>query len=193
MRVQTPFEANYQVQIPPELPGDGKNVLYFPSRGSGAEHLYEAVLKFAYEGQKPWYGVFASRSRRGDGLTVVSTLLDPDCSCVSVEGTGYVLNVQHPPASTNIQIFPVKESLVVKDPELLVLSCFTRITAYGREGRKWTTDRLCSDQLHLMGSEGKWIKCVGWDASTSREVLRRVDSSSGQPEPSDRGGWRRHG
>jgi hypothetical protein len=180
VKVQSPFPANYEVGIPPELPSDGRDVLYFPPRESGQQHLYEAALKFAYPGQKPWHGVFAARSKREEGLTMASTLPDPNSCCISVLGTGYVLNVQRPSDWTSLQLYPVRQSVAIGDSGLLVLSCFTRITAYGREGRRWTTERLCSDQLSIVGIKGRWIDCSGWDASSGQEVFFGVDISSGK-------------
>jgi hypothetical protein len=183
LKIQTPFPANYEVEIPPELPSDGKNVIYFPPRESGHQHLYEAALKFSYPSQKPWYGVFGARSKRADGLTLASTLPDPDLCCVSVLGTGYILNVQRPGDWSVIRLYPVRQSVVVGYPEFLVLSCFTRITAYDRTGRKWTTERLCSDDLKIVGVKGTFIECVGWNASSGQDVSLRVDVSSGKLEP----------
>ena len=180
MSIQTPFPANYEVEIPPELPGDGKDVLYFPPRESGHQHLYEAALKFVYSGHKPWYGVFGARSKREDGLTLASTLPDSDSCYVSVLGTGYILNVQRPADWTGLQLYPVRQSVIVSNPRLLILGSFTQITAYGREGQEWTTERLCSDQLKIVGINGGWIECSGWDAPTAREVSLRVDISSGK-------------
>ena len=182
MKIQVLFPSNYEVDIPPELPSDGKNVLYFPPRESGRQHLYEAALQFACPAQKRWYGVFGARSRE-DGLTLTSTLPDPDCCCVLVLGTGYIFNVQRPEDWTLIQLYPVRQSVVVSDPELLVLGSFTRIAAYDRVGRKWTTEHLCSDDLKIVGVKGMWIECLGWDAPRGQDVSLRVDVSSGKLEP----------
>ena len=183
MKIQTPFPANYEVEIPPELPSDGKSTLYFPPRESGHQHLYEAALKFAYPSQKAWYGVFGARSKREDGPTLASTMPDPNSCLVSVLGTGYIFDVQHPKDWTLIQLYPVRQSVVVSDPELLVLSSFTRIAAYDRDGRKWTTEHLCSDDLKIVGVNGMWIECLGWDAPRGQHVSLRVDVSSGKLEP----------
>jgi hypothetical protein len=183
VNVQIAFPANYEVGIPPELPSDGKDVLYFPPAESGQQHLYEAAVKFSHPDRRPWYGVFAARSKREEGLTLASTLPDPDSCFVSVFGTGYVVNVRRPGDWISIPLYPVRQNVVISDSGLLVLSCFTRVTAYGREGRRWTTERLCSDQLKIVGIKGRWIDCSGWDAASGQEVPLRLDISSGKLGP----------
>jgi hypothetical protein len=182
VKIQVPFPANYEVEVPPELPSDGKSTLYFPPRESGHQHLYEAALRFASPSQKPWYGVFGARSKRGDGPTLASTMPDPNSCFVSVLGTGYILNVQRPTRWAVLQLEPVRQSLAISDPGLLVLGSFTQITAYDLDGRKWTTERLCSDELKIVGVNGGWIECLGWDAPSGRDVSLRVEVSSGKLE-----------
>lgn len=180
MEIEIAFSANYEIGIPSELPNDGRDVLYFPPAESGHGLVYEASVKFTSAGQKAWYGVFAARSKQEEGLTVASTLPDPDSCFVSVLGAGYMLNVQRPADWAAVPLYPVRQTLVISDPRLMVLSCFTRLIAYGREGRKWVTERLCSDQLKIRGISGGGIECSGWDAPTGQEISVRVDIATGR-------------
>jgi hypothetical protein len=181
MRIDMPFRANYEIEVPQEFPSSGVGIVYFPPALPGQGGIYEVGLKFTYDRQKQWYGVFATRSKREGGLNLVSSMPHPDWCCVSSFGTGYVLNVGQPPKWHAIQLYPVLQERVVTEDGLLLLSSFTRMVAYGAGGQNWTTGTLCSDQLEIVSVSGGWIECTGWDAATDAKISFSLDVSSGQP------------
>ena len=181
MRIQTPFRANYEIESPPQLPSSGAGVVYFPPVHPGEGRIYEERLKFTHLGQPTWYGVFATQFR--EGLSLVSTLPNPEWCCVSSVGTGYLLNVGRPEEWHAVPVSPVLHVTIVNEPQLLLLNCFTRIVAYGNEGKRWMTDSLCSDELKVVAVKGDMVECTGWDAATGDEILLRLDLASGK--------WRR--
>jgi len=179
MEIQTPFRANYEIENPPELPSSGAGVHYFPPARTGEGRIYETRLTFSYLGQRPWYGVFATQFK--DGLSLASTMPDPDwCSIVSV-GTGYLLNVGQPQEWQSVPVNPVLHITLVSERQLLLFNSFDRIVAYGEKGQRWRTDSLC-DQLKVVAVKGGGIECTGWDAASGDEVSFRVDLTSGRSQ-----------
>lgn len=178
MNIQFIFRANYQLEVPPELPNNAR-VLYFPPVESGKGNLYESLLKFDYPDQQPWYGVFAARSKRGGGLTTTTTLPDPDSCLISVLGTAYIVSVKNPNDWSLIDPYPLMQLQPVMEPELLVLGCFNKLFAYGKTGRRWESRNLCSDGLTILGVRNGKIECKGWDAPTGEEIYFAIDVDSG--------------
>ena len=68
----------------------------------------------------------------------------------------------------------------MSERQFLLLNCFTRIVAYGVEGRRWRTEPLCSDQLKVVTVKGDVIECTGWDAPTGDEISLDIDLDSGR-------------
>ena len=180
MEIRTPFRANYEIENPPELPSSGAQVLYFPPAQAGEGRIYEARLAFMHPGQLPWFGVFATQFN--EGLTLASTMPNPEWCCIASLGSGYVLNVARPQEWYPVPISPTLHFTVVSERQLLLLNSFDRIIAYGEEGQRWKTKSLCSDQLKVVAVNSHIVECTGWDAATGDEILLRVDLVSGKPK-----------
>jgi hypothetical protein len=178
LEIRTSFRANYEVEDPFELPNSGQGVLYFPPVSSNRGRTYSTRLRFAYVSQPPWYGVFATEF--DEGVSFVSTMPDPDWTCVAAAGTGYILNVSDPQQWDGVPVGPVRQLVTAEDQEILLLSCFTRVVSYGKEGQKWITSPLCSDALRVVEIKGGIIACTGWDAPTDNEVFFNLDIRSGR-------------
>jgi hypothetical protein len=180
MKIDTPLHANYEVELSEELPASGLNVRYFPPIDAARGQIYESSLKFSYGNLGGWWGVFAASSKRSTGLSIASTMPDPDRCIVASYGTGYVVNVKTPEDWQVVKVDPVLQLIVVSDDNLILLSDFTSIVAYGREGLKWQSGSLCSDQLEVKGPNGKFVACTGWDAAKNSEVSFSVDMLTGK-------------
>jgi hypothetical protein len=180
MEIQTPFRANYEIENPLELPSSGVGVLYFPPAHPAEGRVYEERLRLTYLGQRPWYGVFAARSKRQLGLCLASTMPNPDWCCVASVGTGYLLNVARPEEWHPATVEPVLRVTVVSERQLLLLNSFDRIVAYGEEGQRWRTESLCSDQLQVVAVRRDVIECTGWDAPNGEGISLCVDLLSGK-------------
>ncbi len=183
MTIDTQFRGNYQVEAATELPSSGAGVRHFHAVKSWQSQLYEAALKFSYTGQPTWWGVFSARSKNEKGLSLACTAPHPDFCVVSCLGTGYVVNVAQPEEWHLLEVEPVLQVEAVVELQLLIANDFTRIVAYGPDGLKWRTGSLCSDQLKIVGVNGRFIECTGWDAATNDEIVLSVDTLSGKLKP----------
>ena len=178
MNIDTPFKANYEIQSAYEWPGSGASVLYFPPQDDKGR-IYETTLAFKRSGTSGWYGTFAARSKHEGGLTIACTMPDPDSVCVSCLGTGYIVNTCEPSEWEEVNLYPILQIFPVANRELLLLSSFTKIQAYGPNGKIWTSERLASDQLRITAADGERIKCTGWNAAENSDFIFEVDLLSG--------------
>ena len=48
---------------------------------------------------------------------------------------------------------------------VLFVEDWTRLIAYGAEGRKWQSERLADDDLRILDVDGDLIRCVGYFGS----------------------------
>lgn len=181
MVIKTDFRSHYEVEIPAELPSSGLRVNYFPAVEARSGRLYEASVRFTYTDQLAWWGVFAARSKPGIvGLNQVSSMPDPDTSCVITCGTGYVVNVGEPKSWQTVELYPVLCANAIVDQQLLVLNDFTRLAAYGVGGLRWRVDAQCSDQLRVTRIDPKRITYTGWNAASGEDVTRHIDLHTGK-------------
>jgi hypothetical protein len=183
MVIKTTFRSHYEVEIPAELPSSGLRVRYFPEVESRRGRLYEASLRFTYMGAPSWWGVFAARSKRGEGLDVVSSMPEPDACCVIACGTGYVVDVREPDLWQMVELYPILDVNAILDRQLLVLNDFTRLLAYGVGGSRWRAEGQCSDQLKIIRADSERITYTGWDAASDEEVTGHIDTKSGERVP----------
>jgi hypothetical protein len=177
MQIQTIFRANYEMEDPDELPSSGEGVIYFPPLQANVGHIYAKRLKFIDVAQNAWYGVFASEM---DGLSLASTMPNPDWCFVSAAGTGYSLNVQRPEQWHLVPVLPVLGARVEAERKCVLLNDFTRIVGYGEKGEMWRSDALCSDELRIdrVGLDSIW--CTGWDAPSGERISFQVDLETGK-------------
>jgi hypothetical protein len=180
VRIETSFQANYEIELPVELPSSGLGVHYFPAIEAGRGQTYESSLKFNYANHRSWWGVFAARSKQTMGLSIASTMPNADFCIVSSVGTGYLIDVTTPEDWKFVEVDPVLQVTTVLDENLILLSDFTRIVAYDADGFRWRSERLCSDQLRITGRRNRFIECMGWDAAQNSDVRVRVNLLTGK-------------
>src|SRR5450432_1052470 len=136
------FPHSYEVEELPELPGSGRfdvAVLYFPPPKSRPDHN-GLWLKIVPATGKSWIGVFAFRFDPPHGLSRVVSTPDPDRVCIVSGSAGYLVKVDNPETWEEV-VIPVLSVLSLPEHELLVLSDFTSLAAYGRNGLSWRSPR----------------------------------------------------
>ncbi len=158
-------------------------VRHFRAVESWQSQLYEVALKFTYPGRPSWWGVFSTRSNIEGGESLACTMPNPDLCCISCLGTGYIVNAAKPEDWHFLEVQPVLHVEPVVEQQLLLANDFTRIVAYGTAGLKWRTRNLCSDQLKIVGVNGRFVDCTGWDAAKNDDIAFRVDMLSGESFP----------
>ncbi len=179
MNIIKPFPANYDAEIASELPSSGAGVQYFPAIETWQSQIYEVALKFTYPDRPSWFGVFAARSRNSPGLSLTSTMPDPDSCLVSCMGTGFVVDIAQRDKWQAIEMYPVLHVEPILEYQLLLLNNFTRMIAFGAEGLRWLTRPLCSDQLKILRVKDGFAECTGWDAPTGDDLTFQVSVSTG--------------
>ncbi|HTZ76179.1 MAG TPA: hypothetical protein VMB47_19850 [Candidatus Aquilonibacter sp.] len=107
------------------------------------------------------------------------------------------MKTDHPTVWEELPIMPVIETRALRSHELLLLSDFVSILAYGRDGVVWQSPRLCWDELKmgevtrdvLEGtgydptghSSGKTTMRFAVDLRTGRSLLHGPVSADGKP------------
>ncbi len=178
MEIQTPFHANYKLENPDELPASGHGVLHFPALSESAGRIYQERLKFTDATRNTWYGVFATQFK--SGLSLATTMPNPNWCLVSAEGTGYLLNVYRPEEWSIVPVRPILNIRAERAMGVVLLNDFTRIVAFGEKGQIWRSESLCSDELQIKGLDAETIHCAGWDAPTGDRISFRVQLETGK-------------
>lgn len=73
---------------------------------------------------------------------------------------------------------PVTQVCRVRDLDLVVLVGFTRLAALSPAGLAWHSERLCLDDLRVLGATGDGIRCSGDLRGVAEEFT--VDPRTGQ-------------
>jgi hypothetical protein len=128
----------------------------------------------------PWTGFFTQGFDSSHVLSAICSCPDPDSVCVIAGGYAYVVKASDPSQWFRIEQRPVTELQVLTRHDLLLFAGFTTITALGREGVVWTTERLSWEGLRLSSPTGDILRGMAWDAISDREVPFEVDLKTGK-------------
>jgi hypothetical protein len=69
---------------------------------------------------------------------------------------------------------------VVRERGLLVFADYLVLTAWGRNGKLWATERLSWDGLRITEVTADEVRGFGWEAPADREVAFVVDLATGR-------------
>ncbi len=131
-------------------------------------------------GGKAWYGFFALGFDSDQVVNAVCSCPDPDSLCAVVGGYAYVVAAPDPARWFRIEQRPVVDLRADPESGLLLFAGFTTITALGREGLRWTTERLSWEGVTITGIGGGKLQGRGWDALSDQEVPFEVDLLTGK-------------
>jgi hypothetical protein len=95
---------------------------------------------------------------------------DPDELCLVIGGQAFVINVWRPEAYQPL----IPDVCAVRHfpgLDLLLLASPTDLTAVGRDGLRWTTARLCLDELRLVSASPLGIVCSGSFVDTDEQLV----------------------
>jgi hypothetical protein len=181
MRFEFSFPKTYEVRVlesePPVHPLE--KLYHFPVELEVGDRdgMY---VRVAPRQEPAWTGFFAQGFESSHVLSAVCSCPDPDSVCVIAGGYAYVVNANDPAQWFRIEQLPVTELHVLPRHELLLFAGFTTITALGREGVVWTTERLSWEGLRISGTSGDILRGMAWDAITGRDVPFEVDLKTGK-------------
>lgn len=177
------FPASYECSPLNELPGTPQDIQYFnPSHTPQSQH--DGLLAcIEPENGKTWTGVFEWGDLSSDsGMTGFWSLPREDSVCVVSRGVAYIVPVANAEAYEVVKLRPVCHVVPVPSLGMIVFGDFTKVIAFGREGKLWTTHRLSWDGLELSGVEDERLIGTGWDAPGQKRVSFSVDLKTGDHE-----------
>lgn len=111
--------------------------------------------------------------------TGIWTSPNPRELCAVAGGYAYVLDTEEPSLCDLVAQRPVVEVRPMSNAELLVFVGINQLTALGPAGVAWTTARLSWEGLQITEASGSWMRGLGWDMFTDREVEFEVDLATG--------------
>jgi hypothetical protein len=106
----------------------------------------------------------------------------PDWLCAVAGGYAYMIDTHAPENWEQVEYRPVVEVRPLVEQGLLLFAGFHSLLAYGREGKRWKTQRLTSEGLRLGEVRDGRLQGWGWEMRTDREVEFSVDLATGEHE-----------
>lgn len=180
MRFDFSFPKNYEVRVldsaPPVHPVE--KLYHYPVELEEGDRNGVYVRVVPPQGPA-WTGFFVQGFDSNQVLSAICSCPDADSLCVIAGGYAYVVKANDPQQWFHIEQRPVVELLVLARQHLILFAGFTSITALGREGVAWTTERLSWEGVRIAGAEGDILRGMGWDAPKDTEVPFEVDLKTG--------------
>ncbi|MGH7043205.1 MAG: hypothetical protein ACREFY_13905 [Acetobacteraceae bacterium] len=105
---------------------------------------------------------------------------DPRWLCAVAGGYGYLVNTARPEEFAQVEYRPALEVRALREQQLLLFAGHYALTAWGARGKAWETARLSSEGVQIIGVEGRWLRGIGWDMRTDRDVPFTVDLETGE-------------
>jgi hypothetical protein len=177
------FPANYQCSPLDELPGNSTEIRYFnPSHRQQNPH--DGLLaSIETENGISWIGMFEwGDPSFASGVNGFWSMPNDDCVCAVSRGVAYIVPVTNVETYDVVQLRPISLVFPVPSFGVLILGDFVRLTAFGKQGKLWTTPRLSWDGLELSGVKGTHIIGNGWDAPNQKWIRFSVNLETGVHE-----------
>jgi hypothetical protein len=169
------------VQLVPREP-----VFFFPAEIEPEIERVPAVALRVTTAAKTWVGVFAKAFESAHVSNGLWACPDPQSLFVVAGGYAYIVNAADPRQWQKLDANPITDVRPVRERELLVFADYLTLTAWGRSGTVWSTERLTWDGLRITEVTADKLRGFGWDLQADREVEFVVDLATG----SHRGGAR---
>jgi hypothetical protein len=184
LQIDLAFSHSYEVEEIGQFPSAGKFAfpqLFFPPPQGRPEHdgLW---LKVRAGSGRVWIGVFAFGYSSPPAFSRVVSSPDQDRVCVISKGAAYLVKANEPEVWEQIRLIPILNVRPLPEKNLLVLSDFTRLAAYGSNGFVWQSPRVCWDELKIANITSDTIEGTGYDPtnSTTHEFRFAVDLKTGR-------------
>jgi hypothetical protein len=173
--MDTTFHHLYEYEQLAEIPGrEVSPHFYYPgaSSGGGRDGL---IVRIQSCGGAPWLATFAFGQSSARGVrTGILTTPDPQRLCVIARGGGYFVNANDPTSWERVQAQPIIDVRQIAKQQMIVFADFTRLVAYGPEGKKWKSDRLGWDGVRITDVTDKVIKGETTDPMNGDKVVSFV-------------------
>lgn len=181
MEFDASFLADYDCEILEELPNRTSRRYYFPggTEAGGRGGLMVAVQP--HEGEE-WLGIFAVGDLSPRGVNAVLSMPHPRQLCVVSRGQGYIVEVTAAREIETISIEPILGVMPAPASGLLVMHDFSRVRAYGRDGRAWSTPAISWDGIQLLEVTERAVHGTAWDSPNNCHVPFVIDLATGAHE-----------
>ena len=131
-------------------------------------------------GAEAFLGTFALGFADAAAPTGVWSCSDAMWMCAVSGGYAYLVNTREPAEFAQVEYKPVLEVRALKEQGLLLFAGHHALTAWGAQGKAWQTGRLSWEGVQITGVDGRWLRGMGWDLMTDRDVPFRVDLETGE-------------
>jgi len=180
-RLDFTFPRNYEAKIlesaPPVHPLE--KLYHYPVELEEGDRS-GAYLRVTPQKSPPWNGFFAVGFESDQVISALCSCPDPDSLCVVVGGYAYVVKATGPTSWFRVEQRPVMELRAVSENELILFTGFTTISAVGRTGLAWTTDRLSWEGVEVIDIADGKLRGLGWDAFADKRVPFEIDLLTGK-------------
>jgi hypothetical protein len=154
-------------------------IYWYPRSIENARRGWERV-QFFPERASPWVGMFAKGCPSTGIKTGVFCLAGSDVCYIISAGSGYALKVETPEDYTDISLFPITNSQLTPEGEIIILSDFTKIAAYSADGLLWTTPDISWDGIIVNKLTSNEVDASVWNAVTDQWVPISIAIKTGE-------------
>jgi hypothetical protein len=165
---------------------DCKKVYSYPAAGpvpTWQEMADRPILEIRPAHGPPWVGVFFG-GQYGSPASAHGQLIgwpDEVSFCLVYAGGADVVRSDDPTQTYEIEtVHPITDVLSIPHQEIVVFADFTNATAYGADGRVWTSPRLALDELAFTSAEADVIYATGFFGDRSKVPIE-IDVRTGRP------------
>jgi hypothetical protein len=131
-------------------------------------------------GAEAFLGTFALGFADPAAPTGVWSCPDAAWMCAVSGGYAYLVNTRQPEEFAQVEYRPVLEVRSLKEQGLLLFAGHHSLTAWSANGQAWQTVRLSWEGVQITGVDGRWLRGLGWDLMTDKDVPFRVDLETGE-------------
>jgi len=180
-RLDFTFPRNYEIKIleaaPPVHPIE--KLYHYPVELEEGDRA-GVYVRVAPRTGAAWNGFFALGFDSDRVVSALAACPDPDSVCVVCGGYAYVVKSTDPAQWFRVEQRPVVDLRALLPQAILLFTGFATMTAVGRDGIAWTTQRLSWEGVAIRGIEGNVLRGMGWDALADKEVPFEVDLLTGK-------------
>ena len=158
------FPSQQRFYIPEGGLEDGKDGVIV-TFGSGTEHEWTGIFAFG------WNGTLTTKA--------IVPLPINDRVLVVSNGDGFIVRESFPGKFEKVHAIPVRSIHIIKSHSMVVLADDTSLSAYGKDGLVWKTDRIAWSELRVQSISPKKITCKTFDIRSDEEISFTVDLNTG--------------
>jgi hypothetical protein len=162
-----------------EAAPDARTDHTFVARHAVASPTDALILAVSTRQGRYWTGRFEGGYPSPKSLTLVTNGPKPNQLVVVNRGAGFVVSVDDPEDSLDLNVSPIVGLVVDADAGAVLVADFTNVTSVGPAGELWTAE-VSWDGVELDGVEGDTLRGRGWDAPRGLWVPFEVDVPSGR-------------